>query len=117
MSYKSETCFRRHDNSPLTTYTSFEEAENSAEYINIQYSNNLIPYECDTCSLWHLTPKDRHTQSKECDYCTDSNGSYKQLYFTESDAQKRADILFKEHGVLLNIYKCPHSHGFHLTKK
>jgi len=117
MSYKSETCFSTHNNSPLTTYLSVDEAVSNATYVNTKFERNLVPYECDKCSLWHLTPKNRQTQSRECDYCTDSNGSSKQLYFTKNDAQKRADILFKENGILLNIYECPHESGYHLTKR
>ena len=45
------------------------------------------------------------------------NGALKQLYVSRYQAQKRADILFKENGVLLDVYSCPHQNGFHLTKK
>lgn len=88
MSYKSEECFSSRDNSPLTTYLSEDEAKNGADYVNVKYDRDLVFYKCDRCALWHLTPNSRHTRSRECDYCTDSNGSYKQLYFTENEAQK-----------------------------
>ena len=45
------------------------------------------------------------------------NGALKQLYVSRYQAQKRADILFKENGVLLDVYSCHKQNGFHLTKK
>ncbi|MCJ8326769.1 MAG: hypothetical protein MJK08_06675 [Campylobacterales bacterium] len=57
------------------------------------------------------------SKSAECSYCTDKNGALKQLYVSKNKAQKRADILFKEKSVLLNVYSCPHQDGFHLTKR
>jgi hypothetical protein len=117
MSYKSDTCFSKHNNSPLTTYSSEDEAKNGADYSNLEYGNNLIPYECDNCNEWHLSPKNRSTQNTTCDICTDSNGNHKDSYLTKDDAQRRADILYEERDISLNVYKCEHNNGWHLTKR
>ena len=116
MNVKSETCFSSHDKKPLSFFASKDEALDSAKYAKKRYGRSLIPYQCDKCNLWHLSPKSRHTLSVECSYCTDRDGRLKQLYISKFKAQKRADILFKENGVLLNVYSCPHQNGFHLTK-
>ncbi len=116
MNVKSETCFSKSNGNALSVYSSSDEALNSATYTNNKYGRNLIPYQCDRCNLWHLSPKSRYTQSTECTICTDRNGSLKQLYISKRDAQKRANILFEENGILLNVYSCPHESGFHLTK-
>jgi hypothetical protein len=117
MSYKSNTCFSKHNNSPLTTYSSGDEANDGANYSNREYGHNLIPYKCDNCNEWHLSPIDRSTKSTACDICTDSNGYYKDLYSTQDDAQQRANILHEERGVNLKIYECEYYDGWHLTKQ
>ena len=117
MNVKSETCFSNHDGKPLSFFASKSGALDSAKYAKKRYGRSLLPYQCDKCNLWHLSPKSRHTQSEECSYCTDKNGQLKQLYVSKNKAQKRADILFKEKAVLLDVYSCPHQNGFHLTKR
>lgn len=117
MNLKSETCFSSHDKKPLSFFSLQEEALSSAKYAKKRYGHSLLPYLCDKCKMWHLSPKSRHTQSEECSYCTDSKGGLKQLYVSNYKAQKRADILFKSNGILLNVYSCPHQNGFHLSKK
>ena len=108
MSYKSDTCSSKHVNSPLTTYSSAEEAVYGENYINSEYGNDLVAYKCDNCENWHLSPKNRSTK---CYMCTDGHGNNKYLYVTKNDAQIRADILYQERGVLLNSYQCPHKNG------
>jgi len=116
MNVKSETCFSNHDGKALSFFISQEEVLSSAKYAKKRYGHSLLPYLCEKCKMWHLSPKSRHTKSEECMYCTDREGRLKQLYVSNHKAQKRADILFKSKGVLLKVYSCPHQNGFHLTK-
>ena len=117
MNTKSETCFSSHDKKPLNFFTSKDEVLDCAKYAKKRYGSRLSPYLCDKCNMWHLSPKSRDTQSENCSLCRDRNGGFKQLYVSKYQAQKRADILFKENGFLLDVYSCPHQNGFHLTKK
>ncbi|MBW1649624.1 MAG: hypothetical protein JRJ44_02895 [Deltaproteobacteria bacterium] len=109
MNFKSATCFSR-TGEPLTEYNFEQNAREGADYANIEYGNNLIPYRCHTCGLWHLSPKNRQTPSIECGICR------KALYKTKKDAEKRAVILKKEEGERLRVYRCPYNDGWHLTK-
>ncbi|MBN2789121.1 MAG: hypothetical protein JXR69_02915 [Candidatus Delongbacteria bacterium] len=115
MGAKSSTCFSR-KGKPLTEYFTELEAEDSASFIRQEHNNNMVPYRCEKCGLWHLAPSDRQTPSRKCRFCTDSKGKPKELYFSKDDAQRRAEILFKEQGVRLKVYECPENDGFHLTK-
>ncbi len=117
MSRKSDTCFNKLNGRPLSEYYSKTEALESADYAKRKFGQNLVPYKCNNCGFWHLSPKNRQTPSKTCPYCTDRNGNYKELYQTKTDAEKRAKILFQENHVKLSVYKCPYSNGWHLTKK
>ncbi len=110
MSFKSATCSGR-TGEPLTEYNSEYEAQQGADYANIDYGANFIPYRCHTCGLWHLSPKNRQTPSIICGICG------KNLYKTKKDAEKRAAILKKEQGARLRVYRCPCNDGWHLTKK
>ncbi len=76
----------------------------------------LVPYQCEDCGMLHLTPEGRKTPSTKCNNCISADGSYKQLYATKQAAQLRADIILQEDGVLLKVYKCGYSNGFHLAK-
>ena len=113
---KSNTCFSSRTGKALSVYTSKSAAQNAADYANQEYDNNLVPYQCNTCKKWHLSPQDRHTPNKVCPNCIGNNGQRKALYKTQSDAANRADILAKEQKVDLTVYKCPHNRGWHLTK-
>lgn len=116
MNAKSETCFSSDDKKPLSFFTSESEAKKAAKYANKCYGRNLLPYLCAKCNLWHLSPKSSHSKSEECSHCADREGRLKLLYVSKHKAQKTADILFKDNGILLNVYSCPHQNGFHLTK-
>jgi len=109
MNCKSKTCFRR-DGKPLAEYYSEREAQENADYVNTSYGRDMIPYQCEKCDLWHLAPESRHTPSERCEECK------KQFYDSEESAQKRADIICLEDGVILRIYECHHYKGWHLTK-
>ncbi len=114
---KSSTCFSKRTGDPLSAYHSEREAKESADYANACYGQNFVPYSCNRCGLWHLTPKDHHTPSVPCEECVDSQGVCKDLYFDQESAEKRAAILRQKRGVRLSIYQCPYNDGWHLTKK
>ncbi|MCS0048981.1 MULTISPECIES: hypothetical protein [Vibrio diabolicus subgroup] len=116
MGRKSETCFSKKTGTPLTAFDNEIEAQQGADYANFQYGHDLAPYKCDKCGLWHLSPKDRHTPSKTCNYCTDRNGRPKELYRSQKDAVTRAKIILQESGIYLNAYECHQYIGWHLTK-
>ncbi|MGP1520876.1 MAG: hypothetical protein ACTTIZ_05205 [Treponema sp.] len=119
MVFDSTTCFGKvNSGKPLKTYSTESEAVEVAEYALQHYDNELVPYKCDRCEYWHLSPKDRITVklNKPCG-CTDEKGSPKALYLSEKDAEKRAKIIFNEEGKKLRVYKCPYSNGWHLTHK
>lgn len=111
MCKKSTTCMSKSTGKPLTEYYSELEAERSANIVQINRGNNLIPYRCNKCRYWHLAPKERHTPSRRCYYCG------KDLYETQDAAEKRADILYIERGVQLRVYFCNYQYGWHLTSK
>jgi hypothetical protein len=108
---KSETCFSQSSGKPLSEYDSDWEAQLGADYALENFGNKVIPYECDVCQKWHLQPESRYTPSKDCFVCS------KKLYETKDGADKRARLLFEEQGKVLNVYACPHSDGWHLTKR
>lgn len=116
MSTKSTSCYSKRTGEPLTEYYSEYEAQEGANYANDQYDNNLVPYQCTKRHLWHLSPKDRQTPSVRGCGCVDSAGNGKALYDSKEYAEGRANILHKEQGVNLAVYKCPYSDGWHLTK-
>lgn len=116
MNRKSTTCISKKTHQPLTEYKNEFDAQHSADYANLNYKRNLVPYQCKKCSKWHLGPKDRQTPSKKCSHCTDSLGCSKALYFTYAGAKRRADIIMQEEGKSLQVYECPNLQGWHLTK-
>ncbi|MFT4926116.1 MAG: hypothetical protein ACI8WB_002214 [Phenylobacterium sp.] len=113
---KSETCFGKASGEPLTEYYFEHDAQEAAEYSKEYYGNDLVPYHCDKCDKWHLSPKRRQTPSKKCDRCTAGDGHPKDSYNSKNDARTRADILFAENGINLKVYQCKYDNGWHLTK-
>ena len=113
---KSDTCFAKNSGKPLSYYFTEFEAHSAAEYSKEYYGNELVPYECNKCGHWHLTPKNRLTPSRKCDWCTGSDGIPKDTYRNRKEALRRADIIYEEHGVELKVYECPRGEGWHLTK-
>jgi ribosomal protein L37AE/L43A len=110
---RSETCTDRFGQ-PIQEYGTKYEAEEAAKKSEI-YGKKLFPYQCKKCGKWHLSPTDRSTPSVKCEYCRDSKGELKDLYETVEDAERRAEIILKEKGISLRIYKCPGQDGWHLT--
>lgn len=116
MVMKSETCIGKTSGKPLTEYESEREAQEGADHAQSSYGRKLVPYQCDTCSLWHLAPENRQTPSTKCPVCTSTDGKPKDSYRNQSEAQRRADLLRQEQGATLRVYVCEHGHGWHLTK-
>jgi hypothetical protein len=54
--------------------------------------------------------------AKLCPVCKGSGGEKKECYESTNEARQRADYIKKERGILLNVYRCPHGNGWHLTK-
>ena len=115
MNPKSTTC-TGNNGKPLTEYTTQVEAKEGAIYEKETHRVDLAPYRCPKCKKWHLSPKDRQIASRTCVSCRDSFGKSKELYETEAAARKKAQILKRDHGVTLKVYRCPHNKGYHLTK-
>lgn len=97
------------------SYSSEACAIEAARYMPDSYGEQ-VPVQCDSCGEWHLTPASRNTPGKTCEYCTDGDGNSKQLYFSREGAMKRAKIIANERGLHLEVYRCPHENGWHLTK-
>lgn len=116
MSGKSATCVGKKTGKPLTEYESEREAKEGADHARKRYQSKLIPYHCDKCGMWHLSPASRQTPSRKCTRCTGSDGKLKESYQTEADAWRRADIIRKEQGAVLRVYPCEHGNGWHLTR-
>ena len=116
MSLKSATCVGKQTGRPLTEYDSEYDAQDGADYANSKFGQNLVPYQCDKCGQWHLSPMNRQTPSQKCSYCTGIDGKAKDSYQSRQDAQRRADILRKEQGVTVKVYECGYGSGWHLTR-
>ena len=113
---KSTICIGKKSQQPVTEYDSQAEARDGADYARLTHRSHLVPYLCDCCRLWHLAPKNRHTPSTTCYFCTAANGKPKQAYVTEEVARRRAKIVGIERGITLCSYPCRYGQGWHLTK-
>lgn len=109
---KSSTCMNK-DGNPLSVYSTFEEAQNSAYYIE----KSMIPYLCKKCGKYHLKPQEFYCEkvNRSC-ACVDHNGKPKDTYKTKEDALKMTDIRSRD-GVMLYVYECPQGCGYHLTSR
>jgi hypothetical protein len=115
MARKSSTCTGKVSKAALTEYDSEIEALEGARFALDRYGQENVPYRCNRCGLWHLSPKSRQTPSTTCGVCQGQDGRPKATYASERDAERRAEILFREQGVLLRAYPCDYG-GWHLTK-
>ena len=116
---KSSTCYGKSTGKPLTEYGSFAEAVEGVKYSATRYSNRLIPYQCRTCSHWHLSPQASRSTTVPRDYCdcVRSDGSPRAAYRTESDASRRAQCLREATSAALKVYPCTNSTLWHLTRQ
>ncbi len=118
MNRKSPSCNARKSGRPLTEYDTKAEANSAAKHANQNFGgSNMVPYKCDKCGFWHLSPANRQTPSETCTICRGADGQLKESYATERDALRRAGHLRKEMGVKLQVYECEHGNGWHLTKR
>ncbi len=113
---KSSKCVGKTAGGALTEYDSLECARDGARHVKLAYGNDVTPYRCDRCRLWHLAPAGRQTPSSTCHDCAGRDGQPKQAYASEEAAERRAEILRNERLVELTTYCCPHGAGWHLTK-
>ncbi len=113
MVFDSNICFKK-DGTALKTYDSEWSAKEGAEYVKGRYGNVQVPYKCDNCGYWHLSPIERQTRNHKS-FCLDSNGKQKAAYETRQDAERRAQILHNEKGIRLKVYQCPDCRYWHLT--
>lgn len=116
MGFDSPDCFGKISGKPLKSYYTERDAIEAASYVKNKYGNEQVAYKCNNCGYWHLSPANRQTPSRTCS-CVDSHGKPKQLYKTREDAEKRRDIIFREQGKDLDVYRCKVSSGWHLTHK
>ena len=49
--------------------------------------------------------------------CTDAKGDMKYLYMSKKEAELAQELRQREENITLNIYACPTSSGWHLTKE
>lgn len=98
----------------LEEYHSESSALLAAEEIQEQYGNTLSPIHCRRCNYWHLVD---HSIRKQCMFCTDRGLFLKDIYATKEEAQRTADWIRRSKKIQLSPYKCPYSHGWHLTKR
>lgn len=107
---KSNSCNSK-EGKPLQEYPNITEAKHSADYVKKEYGNDVVPYKCGQCNKYHLSSKNRMTPKTYCQFCG------KSLYDSKESAKLRKDIIFKEKGKILKVYKCLHRNGWHLTSK
>lgn len=115
-SRKSTLCIGKTSGQPVTEYDSEYEAHDGAAHARLAYGQDLVPYLCNRCHLWHLAPRSRQTPSTTCGHCTGADGRRKEAYASELDANRRAAILRAERGIVLRAYPCEYGQGWHLTK-
>jgi hypothetical protein len=110
---RSTTC-KGSNGQYLEEYHSETAAVLAGEEIQKNYGNKLAAIQCRRCGYWHLTGVSTRQQ---CLLCTDSALFLKDLYASKGEAQSTADWLRREKKVQLYPYKCPHTSGWHLTKR
>jgi len=49
--------------------------------------------------------------------CTDASGEMKYLYLSKKEAELAKELRQREQNIMLKIYACPTSRGWHLTKE
>ena len=100
----------------INGFTTEEEANSSCQYMKKEFKKDFYVYFCENCKMYHISPKDRQTKNFKSE-CLDSSGKTKQSYLTEKDAITRRDIILKEQGKQLYVYKCDKCNYYHLTHK
>ena len=124
MSRRSNSCYGRVSGKLLMEYDTMHEAQEGATHVQERYGHSMVPYQCQQCSFWHLSPMDRQTEHSPwaCD-CLDERGCRKDGYQSKKAAEQRARILYQVRGQVLNVYLCPDAQAcgvtnlWHLTKQ
>lgn len=115
----SITCYGKVSGKILTQYDTNHGAQSAAAYVLEEHGKKMVPYQCQRCQFWHLSPIERQTEhtSWSCS-CVGENNHSKDCYKSKSDAECRAQILKEDMGKILNVYRCPETDCiWHLTKK
>lgn len=110
---KSKTC-RKDNGEYLSEYHTLFEAEQAAADARKAFGHELAPIKCRACGYWHLGPA---SSRKVCLYCFGSALFHKDLYPTREVALTEVARISREKKVSLDVYKCPHANGWHLTKR
>ncbi|WP_020674487.1 hypothetical protein [Geopsychrobacter electrodiphilus] len=111
-----DNCINKQTGKKRVSYSNLMHAEDAAIELSLSYGEQ-VPYKCEQCGNFHLSPKSNHTPSVTCKYCADSKGNSKELYLSKDGAKNRAKIIMRQKGIHLEIYECPHQSGWHLTKQ
>lgn len=111
--FDSAIC-KKKDGTPLKAYESKIEADKAIKYVKDKYGNKQVSYKCSKCGCWHLSPMERQTPNHRSN-CLDSQGKIKQAYPTKESAETRAQIISKEQGIRIFVYKCDQCGEYHLT--
>ena len=98
-----------------TAYTTQMEALKEAALASKENGVYISVYPCGACNHWHLSTADIQTPSRLCS-CKGRDGKLKFLYETYEDAKRRANNIYQERNIQLDVYKCYLTNGFHLTK-
>ncbi len=97
----------------LEEYHSQSAAALAAEETQRNFGYTTMPIQCSKCGYWHQKVE---STRRRCMFCTDSALFLKDIYASREEAMKTAEWLRREKKIQLFPYKCPHSHGWHLTK-
>lgn len=94
---------------------------------NMSDEEILLYFECDSRSkIIHIAVQMNTTDHKMIDNsfgnhitcsCTNADGYSKNLYVDVTEAKRMCKLLSKEQNIVLRLYICPTSDGWHLTKK
>lgn len=74
-------------------------------------------YKCNTCEAFHIRPKRTFEKPYKCGHCRSKDGSKKNLYATEADAQIILEDRKAKTAINFEVYSCPYQQGFHLKKR
>ncbi len=113
-----KSCISAYIGKPRSCYETYEQAQNSADYMKTVKRVDFYPYKCNQCGYYHLALKKDKINFRESGcFCTDSNGNRKNLYATYKDALKAKSKAEAKRNVELEIYECPEGEGWHLTHR
>lgn len=111
--HESKTCIGKATGEPVKEYRTEQDAWAA---VNLIKDKKMYPYKCNKCGFYHLAPVETklNVVKKGCS-CCGYDGRSKNLYLTESDAEKQRKRCESERHVVLRIYRCEEGKGWHLT--